>query len=159
MPTLLGLMNIEVPESCQGQDLREAIFNKNDDAVQSTPLYQFDHNWRGIYTHHHTYAFSVLPNNKADTVSNCLYDKTTDPYEQHNLFHSAAHQDLKAELHEQTLNWMEKFGDDGLEWLTVLKQIVSQEDYDMLSIDKGWFEGSGATGVLKGKPIDIIKTK
>jgi arylsulfatase A-like enzyme len=159
MPTLLGLMGIEAPETCQGQNLTQAIYNKNDDAVQSTPLYQFNYNWRGIYTHEFTYAYSVLPNDEADTVSNCLYNRTTDPYEQQNLFYSPEFRDLKVDLHRQTKEWMNKFDDRGDVWTDVLKQIVSKEDYDMLSIGKAWFEGSGATGALKGRPVDMIKTK
>lgn len=156
MPTLLGLMGIECPETCQGQNLSEAICNKNDDGVKSVPLYQYDHNWRGIYTRDYTYAFSVLPNDEADTVSNCLYDRTTDPREQQNLFNSIDHQDLKVTLHEQTLAWMEKFGDDGSEWAIVLKKILSPEEYNLLFSGRAYFEGSGATGALKGRPIDII---
>jgi len=157
MPTLLGLMGLESPESCQGQNLTEAICNKDDDAVKSAPLYQYDHNWRGIYTHDYTYAFSVLPYDETDTISNCLYDRTTDPHEQQNLFNSPDHQDLKTALNEQTLVWMEKFGDYGTEWSIVLEQILSPEDYNMLISDKAYAEGSGATGALKGRPVDLIK--
>jgi hypothetical protein len=119
-------------------------------------LYQYDHDWRGIYTRNYTYAFSVLPDDEEDTVSNCLYDRTTDPHEQQNLFNSLEHQDLKVALHEQTRAWMEKFGDDGSEWTSVLKQILSPEDYNLRISRRAYSEGSGATGALKGRPIDVI---
>jgi len=153
MTTLLGLKGIEAPEICQGQNLTQAIYRKNDDAVQFTPLYQFDHNWRGIYTPEYTYAYSVLPNDEADTVSSCLYNRTTDPYEQQNLFRSPEYQKLKVDLYRQILEWMAKFDDRVDVWIDVLKQIVSKKDYDMLTIDKAWFEGSGATGALKGRDL------
>jgi hypothetical protein len=157
MPTLLGIMGIYIPESCQGQNLTEAIYNKDDDAVKSAPLYQYDHNWRGIYTRNYIYAFSVLPFDETDTISNCLYDRTADPHEQQNLFNSSDHQALKAALHEQTLVWMDKFGDYGTEWSVVLKQILSPEEYNMRISGKAFAEGSGATGALKGRPVDLIK--
>ena len=157
MPTLLGLMGLECPKTCQGQNLTEAIYHKDDEAVSSTPLYQYYNNWRGIYTRDYTYAFSLSPNDETDTISNCLYDRTADPLEQQNLFKSSDHQALKAALHEQTLVWMEKFGDHGTERTSVLKQIMSPEDYNLEVSGMAWSEGSGATGKLKGRPVDLIK--
>lgn len=159
MPTLLGLMDIEAPKDCQGLDLTEAIYTKNDDAVKAVPLFHYDHNWRGIYTQEYTYAYSTLPNDEADTVSNCLYQRKADPYEQNNLFNKPEFAELKADLHKQTWDWMSKFNDKGEVWKDVLVQIIEKEDYDMLSVDKGWFEGSGSTGILKGRPVDIIRKK
>ncbi|MCP4311255.1 MAG: sulfatase-like hydrolase/transferase [Bacteroidetes bacterium] len=158
MPTLLGMMDLEVPESCQGLDLTEAIYTMNDDAVKSSPLYQYDHNWRGIYTCDYTYAFSVLPYDETDTISNCLYDRTVDPHEQENLFTSPDHLALKKSLHQQTLAWMEKFHDDGSEWTAVLEQILSPEEYALRIAGKAYPEGSGATGALKGRPVDVFRS-
>jgi hypothetical protein len=54
---------------------------------------------------------------------------------------------------------MEKFGDDGTEWTSVLKQILSPEEYNMLISGRAFAEGSGATGALKGRPIDVVNVQ
>ena len=50
MPTLLGMLNLKIPATCQGRNLAEAIFKAEDDAVESVPLFLFPWQWRGIYT-------------------------------------------------------------------------------------------------------------
>ena len=93
MPTILGLMGLPVPETCQGKDLAEPIMEKKDRAVASVPLFYFAGDWRGVYTHDYTYAFS-LDRGDAEPHAvtagfrdyNALYHHENDPYELDNLF-------------------------------------------------------------------------
>ena len=50
MPTLLSMLNLNLPETCQGRNLADAIFKAQDDTVDSIPLFLFPWQWRGIYT-------------------------------------------------------------------------------------------------------------
>ena len=93
MPTLLGLLGLKAPATCQGRKLDEAIRAAHDDAVESVPLFHFSGNWRGIYTRGHTYAFDLsdreigqdaLAAGRARYA--CLYDHDADPRELHNLY-------------------------------------------------------------------------
>jgi hypothetical protein len=46
--------------------------------------------------------------------SNVLYSHPDDPFELNNLFYDASHQEIKNELHQRSLEWMEKFNDKGV---------------------------------------------
>ncbi|BDZ53366.1 sulfatase [Agromyces marinus] len=56
MPTLLGLMGLDVPEHVHGKDLSAAIRDEDDDVVESAPLFYFTTPWRGVYTKEWTYS-------------------------------------------------------------------------------------------------------
>jgi arylsulfatase A-like enzyme len=163
MPTILGLMNIPAPETCQGLDLTGPILEKKDDSVESVPMFYFGNNWRGLYTHRYTYGYSVSDNQDSgldpDTIRNCLYDRDIDPHEMHNLYFQSDFADLKTTLHQKTLKWMKKFDDTGLEYDTILRAVMDTDEYALKNSSGAWHEGSGSTGALKGRPIDFIQTK
>ena len=119
MPTLLGMMGLKIPETCQGRNLAEAILKAKDDAVESVPLFQFPWNWRGVYTRRYTYAFD-LPGSVNIYGQNmrfaCLYDHQNDPREMKNLFDAPEQKNVREKLHAQTLAWMGNFGIQG--WIT-----------------------------------------
>ncbi len=50
MPTILGLLGLNIPGSVQGNDLSSAILNGREDTVDSVPLFFFHPSWRGVYT-------------------------------------------------------------------------------------------------------------
>jgi len=56
MPTILGLLDLPVPETCVGRNLSNAILKGDDDAVDSAPLFLFGPAWRGVYTREFTYS-------------------------------------------------------------------------------------------------------
>jgi len=58
MPTLLGLMDLPIPNTCQGRNLSDAIVNRKHDVIESVPLFSWFYNWRGIYTRRYTYSFT-----------------------------------------------------------------------------------------------------
>jgi len=59
MPTLLGMLGLPIPATCQGKNLFTAIRDVHDEAVESLPLFCFPFNWRGVYTRRYTYAYDV----------------------------------------------------------------------------------------------------
>jgi hypothetical protein len=59
---------------------------------------------------------------------NRLFDRKNDPLEMRNLFYDPAYAGLKKKLHEQTLAWMKKFGDNGLSYAAVASKVEEEED-------------------------------
>jgi len=54
MPTLLGMMRLPVPKTCDGTDLSQFISNENDDAVDVVPIFLPSRDYRGVYTRRYT---------------------------------------------------------------------------------------------------------
>ncbi len=110
-PTLCGLAEIPVPESCMGRDLSGVIRGEN---IQG-PEHQFlmhisktngsggvNHPaplFRGIRTKRHTYACGEIGRW-------CLYDNQEDPYQQHNLADDPSRSKLMAELDGEVLDYL-----------------------------------------------------
>jgi arylsulfatase A-like enzyme len=89
MPTVLGLMDIDIPGSVQGKDLSGPILSGDDDAVESVPLFLFIGNgWRGVYTKEWTYAKSLKPEESIhqNVETNVLFSRSDDPGQLNNLF-------------------------------------------------------------------------
>ncbi len=160
MPTVLGLLGISAPETCQGRDLAEAIVEKRDDAVESQPLFLLAGEWRGIYTRRHTYSFSVNPESAHGKLrsDNVLFDRGEDPWETKNLFDSPEHEEVRRELHRQTLDQMAEFGDKGLPYRTLLDSSVCDEDWAAVSLPPR-YRPRGWEGRLKGQPVDLQPPK
>ncbi len=157
MPTILGLMGLPIPQTCRGLDLTDAILHSRDDAVQSQPLFLLPANWRGIYTRRYTYSFSVAPDAPppAGLSYNILYDRTSDPWQQHNLFESADHKQIRRELHQATLKSMARFGDTGFHFQELLRRVVRAEDWPAVGVHPR-FRPKGWEGRLRGRPIDFL---
>ncbi len=145
MPTVLGLMNIDIPESVQGKDLSLPILEGDDDAVESVPIFMFIGNgWRGVYTKEWTYAKSLNPEESIheNVETNVLFSRSDDPGQLNNLF---GHEDFSAiqkDLAGQTHDWMEQFGDEGY----ALEDIVEiyKQGFD-------WWRN------YSERPIDVLK--
>ena len=166
MPTLLGLMKVKIPATCDGINLAEAIKKGKDDEVQSLPLFLMPHDWRGVYTKSYTYSFSIptndpswwnsVPWNTNVTPFNFgrLYDRQTDPMELHNLYNDSASQTLRSDLHKLALEWMKKFGDKGWSYPEIVKAAMFPED---LAFDSLYtLTRTGGEGRLLGRPIDFL---
>ena len=170
MPTLLSLLDLDVPGTCQGIDLRSAIIEERDDAVESVPLFLFPLDWRGVYTRTHTYSFDTLAGHwswwRESTYSetpgaawDCLYDRDHDPAELHNLYDAPAARGVRVELHRQTLAWMERFGDQGWAWQEIQDAIYVDEDVARARearADGIHVDDMPMTGIIKGRPIDLL---
>lgn len=110
MPTLLGWMGVECPETAEGTDLGSAIAGQV--AGPASALLQVvapfaeqvEKEWRAVRTTRHTYA---------ETIDGpwLLYDNEADPDQLDNLVDQAEHATLQAELKRELDQWLEKTGD------------------------------------------------
>ena len=162
MPSLLGLLKLPVPLTCQGRDASPAILQGCDDGVDTLPLLYVPLNWRGVYTKRYTYSVA-LHSPAASNVPggaelyNVLYDRQTDPLETQNLFAKPESADLRAKLHAQTLACMQRFGDEGWNCNEIFRRAVRDEDlHDVLT--PAAQRADGWEGRLKGSPIDMLKS-
>ncbi|NQT16567.1 MAG: sulfatase-like hydrolase/transferase [Planctomycetes bacterium] len=160
MPTLLGLLGLPVPDTCQGQNLADAIVNHRDDVVKSQPLFFLPADWRGIYTRRYTYSFTVDPESPhhKSLSDNLLFDRQEDPWETSNLFDSPGHDEIRNKLHQQTLEWMARFGDTGFRFEELIERVVRAEDWPAASLGPRYRPRSWE-GRLKGRPVDFLPLK
>ncbi len=95
MPSVLGLMGLDIPASVQGQNLSHAILKHKDDVIDSVPLFFFNPSWRGVYTRDVTYGLGVLEHFILDAEGKLafkevpvrsLYDRRRDPFQLNNLY-------------------------------------------------------------------------
>jgi arylsulfatase A-like enzyme len=110
MPTVLGLMDLEVPEACQGKNLAGSILAGDEESVGYVPIWSFYHNsFKGVITKDWTY--STLEDATEASLHSVLFDRKHDPYQLNNLFASPAHQAVRDSLWQLTSEWMERFED------------------------------------------------
>jgi len=126
MPTLLGLMGVDVPGSCQGRDLSKAILAADDSASDAVPMAMFHsgpEEYRGVITRDWTFS-TQRTDREFHPLMNCLYDRHADPAQMHNLFMD--NKPVRKRMMELTRSWMERFEDtfvsaaelnsSGIEW-------------------------------------------
>ena len=148
MPTLLAMLGLKPPDTCHGADLSGAIAARNDDAVESIPMFLSSPDrtdWRGVYTHRYTY--SIGPDGERFVR---LYDRNHDPWEQRNLFGEPEHRSLQQDLHDKTVAWMQRFGDRLVPHEKIFQRTLKDPPAD------GRLWRDGRSGALKGRPIDRI---
>jgi arylsulfatase A-like enzyme len=165
MPTLLGLMGLPVPETCQGSDLAGAIREGRDNAVASAPLFLLNLDWRGVYTRRYTYAFDTYrPGGDAlyreayfrhpeHLRWNCLYDRERDPWELRNRYGDPSAARVQKRLHEQATEWMRRLGDPGVSYDAVLRASMTAEDLALRKTGKYFAQRSG---ILRGQPAALL---
>jgi arylsulfatase A-like enzyme len=159
MPTILGLLGLDIPRTVQGQNLSYPILKSNDDFVESVPLFFLNPAWRGVYTHRYTYAYGTV---EQFTYSNdgklalknspmrVLYDRANDPHQLKNLYGQRDAALLQNEMERLTKKWLKHFDDPGAE--------LSFEDLNRLySYNDGHFPEDTEEQGFRGRPIDIIK--
>lgn len=140
--TLMGLMGHSVPSHWQGKDLSSAILSKDDDVVDSVPIFNFKPSWRGVYTRRYTFAMeniertpdlhtrfvSDLPERRKYTQNfNVLYDRDEDPLQRNNRINSTAHLDKAWELTQRTHDWCNAFRDPFFSYKRLV-EIVGDND-------------------------------
>jgi arylsulfatase A-like enzyme len=166
MPTLLSMMGLTPPRTCQGLDLADAIVKAHDNEVESVPLFLLPLDWRGVYTRRHTYCLDTCAGDwplyrqqyftqPSGLAWNCLWDHEHDRWEQNNLYDSPKEKHLRDDLHEQTLTWMTKFEDQGLPYETIARAVYSAGDLAIVRT-KEWRTRSG---IPKGPPLDLLRAK
>jgi arylsulfatase A-like enzyme len=160
MPTLLGLLGVDVPETCQGRNLSQAIRQQDDDAVESVPLFFHQPSWNGVYTRGHTYGHGELRHWRRDADGRAvlrkvpvraLYTRDVDPHQLRNLYGDPAHAALQERMERLTREWMDSFGDPGGVDVDSLA-----ERYRMP--DGRWPEDTQEPG-FPGRPIDLLQNQ
>ncbi len=147
MPTLLNLLGLPAPETCQGQDLSPHVLAGRDDAVSSVPLFLLPGNWRGVYTRRYTYSTTKTPNPRLSFRT--LYDKKKDPLQTKNLYGSPEHAALQEEMNRLTEEWMARYDDS----------FLSMGQLAKVCFENGRIPSTrpGETGILRGRPVDCVR--
>ncbi len=142
-PTLLGLLGLEAPANWQGRNLAPAIRARDDDAVDSVPIFMFKPSWRGVYTRRYTFAIENIDRTpdlqtrmgsdhfvqRRYTPSyNVLYDRETDPLQLKNLINSTDHIPLAMQMTETTHEWCRKFDDPFVSYERVMATVGKRDD-------------------------------
>jgi arylsulfatase A-like enzyme len=154
MPTLLGLLEAPVPQDGHGRNLAREILGNHENAVESIPLFyygpaqQWDKTWHGVYTPEYTYAYDLAAKT-GDSGLNVLFDRTRDRWQQKNLYGTADSKTLQERLDKLAQDWLERFADPRLDGPSLARACFGQE--------KRTFYGSGETGILPRRPIDLAR--
>jgi arylsulfatase A-like enzyme len=93
MPTLLGLMNLPIPQSVEGMNLsRQAMGQKGPEPeaallmnTGACAIWEDGHEWRALRDKKYTYAIFQ------DRKKEMLFDNTADPYQMNNLISDSAY--------------------------------------------------------------------
>lgn len=116
MPTLLGLCNIPIPSTCEGDDLSGEILAASAPAGDRACLIMNPSpfgskkgfkEYRGVRTKRYTFVRKLDP----ASVPWLLYDNQVDPYQMNNLVNNPAYASIQADLDQQLEQLMCKTGD------------------------------------------------
>jgi len=127
LPTLLSLIGVEHPKGIEGYDLSCVFDGKAKDEPDSVflmDLVPMDEGirlgideWRGVRTKRYTYAQWI---NGKDWI---LYDNEKDPYQLNNLVNNPGSFHIKYALKSEMQRWMNRIGDNGLNWRELIKSL------------------------------------
>jgi len=161
MPTVLGLMGMAPPETCQGRDLAPTLLPGSDTppldpaglAGSQCMFIIPGVGWRGVYTRDWTYSYERAGGRRkghktAGRGFNLLLDNRNDPDQRTNLFGRADHRATQKRLHEMTCAWMKRFGDKFVDYPTLVRTCLKQGPLPL--------NHPKATGEVKGRPIDLL---
>jgi len=109
MPTLLGLLGVEVPKPVEGLDLSKQVRGGGPESVLIEAICPFGEcpempEWRGVRTKRHTYV------RRLDGPW-LLYDNQADPDQMENLVNRPTHAAIRAELDRELEQWLRKTND------------------------------------------------
>lgn len=160
MPTLLGLMDLAIPGTCQGRDLSGAILNHDDGAVESVPLFFHKPAWSGVYTRDYTYGNGELDHFCHDPAGGmalekvpvrALYARCDDPNQLNNLFGREDFVGVQNRLEQLTSEWRARFGDPG--------GISLREIEPSYRMPNGRYPEDTEEENFPGRPIDLIRNR
>lgn len=125
MPTLLGLCDLPIPATVEGNDLSGTIEN-NDDSGQAVLLACFHpfgewsrdnggREFRGVRTERYTYCRTL-------DAAWLLYDNEADPYQQNNLVDDPEYADIQANLEAILQGMLDDIGDEFLDGMSYIDQ-------------------------------------
>ncbi len=142
MPSILGMMQLDVPQECQGKSLANAIFTHDSTAVDYVPIWLYEqNNFRGVITR--DYTFATKKDETKGSLHNVLFDRKNDPYQLNNLFADPSKTAVKEKLWNLTQEWMAKYND----------QFWSSEDFKNAAGNEEWNNSPYI------RPVDVFKKK
>ncbi len=125
MPTLLGLADVAIPESVEGNNLANKISNKITDDNDAILIASYasggyyasagGRDYRGVRTKQYTYTRDL-------NGPWLLFDNKKDPYQMNNLINSAEYADVQNNLESLLLNKLKEQNDDFLTTDEVMKK-------------------------------------
>jgi len=113
LPSLLGLINAEIPESIEGENLADLIKNPDADIDRAALVMNVapfganfkDASYRAIRTKQYTYA-------KTPSGPSMFYDNVNDPYQMNNLIGKPEMQEIQKDLDTKLHAELQKIGDE-----------------------------------------------
>jgi len=125
-PTVLDLLQLQVPPSMQGRTLFPFLKGRKRSRPRSLPIgiyvpvdqavAQGIPEWRGVRTERYTYA------RKLDGKPWLLFDNAKDPFQQRNLAGDPAAQRLIRSLETQLRKWLQLLDDPFLPWPEMIRR-------------------------------------
>ncbi len=160
MPTLLGILGIPQPTACQGKNLSKDIVRRGKGPYKRVPIYNHQHNWRGVYSKRYTFSFCTDPDNEPETLSNSdtvfprflLYDRKKDPWEKQNRINDPSYAKIKRKLSRATSSWMKGTDDVDMPYQNI-SRVIRHHTHPQ---DLPW---PSVGGLLKGVPSELLKNK
>lgn len=123
LPTLLGLSDIEIPESIEGNDLSDIITGEKEDYTDAalieciTPFADFrkdiGREYRGLRTKRYTYVRDL-------NGPWLMFDNLKDPYQQNNIIDSPEYASVRKKLDDKLMKKLKALGDEfrpGMEYI------------------------------------------
>lgn len=126
MPSILGLMGLEVPKECHGKNLGKAILKRDENAVEYIPIWLYEgKGYRGVITRDYTY--STQKDAIEGSLHSVLFDRKNDPFQLRNLFADTNMVSVRETLWKLTQQWMGKYNDQFWEYSDFMKAATIDE--------------------------------
>ncbi|MEQ8239393.1 MAG: sulfatase [Cyclobacteriaceae bacterium] len=156
LPSLLGLVNVKIPETVDGEDLSQLIENPDPSADRAALVMNVcpftgnydDPEFRAIRTSQYTYS-RIL------SGADMLFDNLSDPYQMNNLVNKPEFAELQEDLDKQLADELNKIGDDFQPRDYYLKKWGYELDSVRKAIDyRAFKKGEGVVQSPKLQAID-----
>ena len=130
MPTILGMLQLNIPASVEGTDCSEAVLQGKEQpekmcflcgcpgnaeylkkyrAAEKNPQ---AHGWRGVHTARYTYVVDAGYEPKS-VFTRFLYDNKQDPFQMHPLnIHNGKAKEIAQRLEKELVTWIKKQKDE-----------------------------------------------
>lgn len=114
MPTLLGLVDVPIPETVEGSDYSKLMRTGKGDKPSSALFGNYLHNsdklgYRALRTNR--YTFAAVRDEEKDKTKQVLYDLKNDPYQMNPIWRGGVHDNVIAQLADELRGWLRKTDD------------------------------------------------
>ena len=115
-PTVCDLINIDIPESVEGESLKEVIQNEDknaendagNDKIRDYLYFAYESKVRAVKGD----CYKLIVYNTAEGTKKQLFDLKNDPDESNNLYGEAGYEDIAEELKEQMMKYKKEWDDE-----------------------------------------------